>query len=120
MTDALKQPEALRLANELANGDFYQSHPSVVYGWCDENPCSASAAELRRQHAELRRQHAEIDALRNQRNMAVSMLAEWCRAVDKNGTGWDDWDEYYKDAAYRPGPLRELIDIELAAMENTK
>ena len=57
MTDALKQPEALRLADELANGDFYQSHPSVVYGWCDEDPCSASAAELRRQHA-------EIDALR--------------------------------------------------------
>jgi hypothetical protein len=42
--------------------------------------------------------------------IAVAMLAGWCVAVDENGTGWDDWDEHYKDARYRPGPLREMLD----------
>lgn len=32
------------------------------------------------------------------------------QCVDENGTGWDDWDEHYKDAMYRPGPLRERLD----------
>jgi len=41
---------------------------------------------------------------------ALRMLAEWCVSIQKNGTGWDDWDEYYKDAAYRPGPLRGKLD----------
>lgn len=45
-------------------------------------------------------------------NEAVTLLAEWTCAIDRNGTGWDDWDEWFKDAAYRPGPLRELIDTE--------
>jgi hypothetical protein len=47
-------------------------------------------------------------------DIAVEMLADWCVAVDKNGTQWDDWDEHYKDAAYRSGPLRELIDVAMA------
>lgn len=42
--------------------------------------------------------------------MAVDLLADWCYAVQKNGTGWDDWDEHYKTAAYRPHPLRKMID----------
>ena len=41
---------------------------------------------------------------------AVRLLARWCVQVEDVGTGWDDWDECYKDANYRPGPLRELID----------
>lgn len=41
---------------------------------------------------------------------ALNMLAQWCNAVNYNGTGWDDWDEYYKDAAYREGPLRKDLD----------
>lgn len=45
---------------------------------------------------------------------AISLLAKWCHAVDTKGSGWDDWDEYYKDAAYRPSILREDIDLELA------
>lgn len=44
-------------------------------------------------------------------DVALRMLAGWCVAVDENGTSWDDWDEYYKDAMYRPGPLRELLDV---------
>lgn len=43
---------------------------------------------------------------------AIALLAEWTLQVELNGTSWDDWDESYKDAAYRPGPLRELIDAE--------
>lgn len=42
--------------------------------------------------------------------VAIGMLADWCVAVDQNGTGWDDWDEHYKDAMYRPCPIREQLD----------
>lgn len=42
--------------------------------------------------------------------IALAMLAGWCNAVSECGTGWDDWDEYYKDAMYRDGPLREDLD----------
>jgi hypothetical protein len=52
--------------------------------------------------------------LAQERDIAIAMLAEWCVAVDVNGTGWDDWDEHYKDAMYRPGPLRELLDKAIA------
>ena len=45
--------------------------------------------------------------------IAIQMLADWVAAVDINGTGWDDWDEFYKDAAYREGPLREDLDKEI-------
>jgi hypothetical protein len=49
---------------------------------------------------------------------AIDLLAGWCDAVKNKGTGWDDWDEWYKDACYRPGPLRELIDAKMKEMEN--
>ena len=52
----------------------------------------------------------KVELLTQQRDMAISMLAQWCVAIEWNGTGWDDWDEYYKDARYNPGPLRELLD----------
>ena len=52
----------------------------------------------------------EIVQLTAQRDQAVQMLADWCDAVRDNGSGWDDWDEYYKDAAWRPCLIRELID----------
>lgn len=42
--------------------------------------------------------------------IALQMLAEWCVAIQLNGTSWDDWDEFYKDASGRPGPLREDLD----------
>ncbi len=41
---------------------------------------------------------------------AITLLTEWCMAVEEHGASWDDWDEYYKEANFRPGPLRELID----------
>ena len=58
----------------------------------------------------------EIEKLTLERDLAIQMLADWCVAVDKNGTGWDDWDECYKNAMYRPKPLRELLD---AAIKET-
>jgi hypothetical protein len=48
---------------------------------------------------------------------ALNLLAGWCDAVKNGGTGWDDWDEWYKDACYRPGPLRELLDAKIAKLE---
>lgn len=53
---------------------------------------------------------AEIKRLTEERDCAVQMLADWCDAVRDNGTGWDDWDEHYKDADFRPCLIRELID----------
>lgn len=58
---------------------------------------------------------AEIASLEADKTTALGLLAAWCCAIDRNGTGWDDWDEYYKDAAYRPGPLREQLDAAIAA-----
>jgi len=45
-------------------------------------------------------------------SVAINLLAEWTLCVELNGSSWDDWDECYKEAAYRPGPLRELLDAE--------
>lgn len=56
----------------------------------------------------------EIEKLKAERDAAIWMLAEWCVDVDLNGTGWDDWDENYKNAMYRPGILRETLDKAIA------
>lgn len=39
------------------------------------------------------------------------LLAEWCVAICDDGA---DWDEYYKYAMYREGPLRLLLDEAIA------
>ena len=46
--------------------------------------------------------------------IALNMLAEWVNMVQYNGAGWDDWDEGYKDAWYRPTPIREDLDKAIA------
>ena len=59
----------------------------------------------------------ELSDLREERDAAIKMLAAWCVAVDKKGGGWDDWDEHYKDAAYRetePPILRSLLNAAMA------
>ena len=53
MSDALKQAEALRIAQEL---------PFVQMGTADWTLCDEAAAELRRQHAEIERMRAAIKA----------------------------------------------------------
>ena len=65
--------------------------------------------------AEVEALRADAERLTGERDVAIGMLAYWCVAVDQNGTGWDDWDEHYKDAMYRPCPIRELLDKEIDA-----
>lgn len=57
-----------------------------------------------------------IEVLRNDLDTALGMLADWCVSVDVNGTQWDDWDECYKDAMYRDGPLRAMLDKAIDAL----
>ena len=45
--------------------------------------------------------------------IALRMLANWCCSVQYNGGSWDDWDESFKDAAYRPSPIRKDLDEEI-------
>ena len=52
---------------------------------------------------------SDYDALAAERDALLRMLAEWCVAVD-NDSSWDGWDHHYKDARYRPGPMREALD----------
>ena len=47
----------------------------------------------------LDKREEEIKRLTAERDIAIGMLAECVNAVENNGTGWDDWDEHYKDAA---------------------
>ena len=57
-----KQPEALRLADELENSSVYEASGLVVWGWAvghESNPTDDAADELRRLHAV----NAELTAL---------------------------------------------------------
>ncbi len=64
--------------------------------------------------SQLTASQSRVEELERERNAAISMLAEWCIRVDINGTGWDDWDESYKDAMHRPCAIRELLDAAIA------
>lgn len=64
-------------------------------------------------------QEAKIKALESDCAIAIQMLADWCVAVEQNGGGWDCWDEHYKDAAYRPTPLREKLDAAITLAKET-
>lgn len=68
------------------------------------------ALDNERLAGELAAANARVAELERERDEAIRMLAEWCVMVQINGSGWDDWDEAYKDAAYRPCGIRELID----------
>ena len=57
------------------------------------------------------------ECAKKQRDIAIWMLAEWCVAVSENGAGWDDWDEHYKNAAFRPCDLRERLDKAMAEVK---
>jgi hypothetical protein len=46
-----------------------------------------------------------IEKLTRERDAAIKHIAEWCVAIDVNGSGWDD---YYKDAMYRNNALPEI------------
>jgi hypothetical protein len=51
---------------------------------------------------------SDLEKLTRQRDAAIKHIAEWCVAIDENGSGWDDWDDYYKDAMYRNNALPEI------------
>lgn len=63
---------------------------------------------------EIKSMQEELSRYKSERDCAVQMIADWCDAINKNGISWDDWYEYYNDAAFRPCLIRELID---AAMD---
>ena len=66
--------------------------------------------------AEIEKLRAELDRTHKQLNAAVTLLAEWCHAVDGGGS-WDNWDNHYKEARWGKGILRSLIDAEIAKLE---
>jgi hypothetical protein len=55
-----------------------------------------------------------VESIIAERNEVARILGEWVASVERRGVGWDDWDENYKDASYRPTPAREIIDIYIA------
>lgn len=61
-----------------------------------------------------------MDDLEAKYKAAIAMLANWVHDIDRNGTGWDDWDENYKDAAYRENILRADIDAELEVLRKER
>lgn len=56
-----------------------------------------------------------LDQVTIERNALAVILSGWVTNVSLVGAGWDDWDEYYKDAKWRPNPAREILDIYIAA-----
>lgn len=49
------------------------------------------------------------------KDTSIYVLANWCNDIDRNGTGWDDWDENYKDASFRiQGPFRQDFEEALS------
>jgi hypothetical protein len=73
---------------------------SLRNGECDQNTCHL-AANL-------------IEHLTLQRDEAVKLIADWCVSIEVNGTGWDDWDEHFKNATYETRNavpnIRSLLD----------
>jgi len=56
-----------------------------------------------------------IKEAEDQRDAAIRHIAEWCVAIEVNGSGWDDWDEYYKDAMY--SDRKSLLEIRCLLVE---
>lgn len=78
-----------------------------AYGECE---CGCGVDWTPQELIDARERIASLEA---KLDCATYMLASWCEAIEHNGTGWDDWDEYYKDAAFRPCMIRDEIDMML-------
>lgn len=52
----------------------------------------------------------EVIILRNQLNIALGILADWCVAVQLDGAKKEHWYDCYRDAMYSDGPLRTGLD----------
>ena len=67
------------------------------------------------------RQRQRADAAEAQRDAAIKHIADWCVAIDVNGSGWDDWDEYYKDAMHSDRKsLTEIRGLLMDAIVNAR
>lgn len=51
------------------------------------------------------------ETLKQQRDVAIRHIAEWCVQIDFVGSGWDDWDEFFKDAMWRDHELPEIRQL---------
>lgn len=72
-----EQPEALRLADELENGECFDvGATGVAYGWMHNDPTSESADELRRLHKENKRLREEVRVLRLYGNKDCTSMAD--------------------------------------------
>ena len=76
---------------------------------------SARLCEARSKNAQWNESLAKAT---KERDAAISILANWIHDIDRNGTGWDDWDENYKDAKYNNEVIRSLIDKEIEKLKN--
>ena len=64
---------------------------------------------------------ATIEKLTRQRDVAIRHIAEWCVAISINGSGWDDWDDYYKAAMYSDrNALSDIRDLLVNAIESER
>ena len=61
----------------------------------------------------------EIDALKAQRDVAIQHITEWCVVIEQNGSSWDDWGQYYKDAC-RDNALPEIRELLDAAIKKAR
>ena len=61
-----------------------------------------------------------LEEATKQRDVAIKHIADWCIAIDVNGGGWDDWDDYYKDAFYREQELPEIRELLVDAFESAR
>jgi hypothetical protein len=117
----MSMPEALRLAYELEQGDTYESHPSVVYGWHvgGDDPTTQAAAELRRLHARAESAEAERDRLCEQkdgayleRNRCVALIARMAIAlghrVAVTKTAIEGWSEDWHGCIYIDLPTGQV------------
>ena len=84
--------------------------------WTEKAAAWLSSAEAAQRLDGYRELAARVNELTLQRDEAVTLLAEWCHAVD-GGASWDDWDNHYKQARWGKGILRSLIDAEIAKLE---
>ena len=84
--------------------------------WTEKAAAWLSSAEAAQRLDGYRELAARVNELTLQRDEAVTLLAEWCHAVD-GGASWDYWDNHYKQARWGKGILRSLIDAEIAKLE---
>jgi hypothetical protein len=60
---------------------------------------------------------ARAEKLEAAATRALTTLTKWCDRITEGRTGWDDWDEYYKDANYERKGRPSVIDDLKAALK---